>query len=64
MDKTKAEKILLIAEQLLKLQEEFKTLTGDPFTVSQNLLDTINFSHGFLTAIKTFEVKDNVIDTK
>lgn len=53
MDKNKAEQILAIAQQILKLQELFKEVTGTTFQVSQNLLDAVNFSNGFLTALNT-----------
>lgn len=53
MDKNKAEQVLAIAQQILKLQESFKEVTGTAFQVSQNLLDAVNFSNGFLTALNT-----------
>jgi len=53
MDKEKALKIIEVAKGLTKLQEEFKALTGATFTVSQNLLDLVNYAQGFLSALKT-----------
>lgn len=51
MDKNKAEQIVSIAQQILRLQEAFKNVTGNTFQVSQNLLDAVNFSNGFLSAL-------------
>jgi len=55
MNKEKALKIIEIAKGLSKLQEEFKALTGATFTVSQNLLDLINYTQGFLAAFPVIE---------
>lgn len=61
MDKNKAEQVLAIAQQILKLQESFKEVTGTAFQVSQNLLDAVNFSNGFLTALNTAAPKLEVV---
>lgn len=55
MDKNKAEAILTIAAQVLKLQEEFKNITGTAFNISQNLVDSVNYSQGFLAALRSTE---------
>lgn len=52
MNQSKAEEVLRIAAQVLKLQEDFKNLTGAIFNVSQNLVDSVNYAQGFLAALR------------
>jgi hypothetical protein len=55
VDKEKALRVVDIANALLKLQELYKQVTGSNFTVSQNLIDTVNYAQGFIAALKTIE---------
>jgi len=55
MDKNKAEQIIVIANEVLKLQELFKEVKGSPFTVSQNLLDAVHNASGFLEGLNSKE---------
>lgn len=64
MDKNKAEQIVSIAQQILRLQEAFKNVTGNTFQVSQNLLDAVNFSNGFLSALNVPQEAPKIEEVK